>query len=281
MATMRVHKTGDYTVMSNRHFREKEMTLKAKGLLSLMLSLPDDWDYSVAGLATLSKDGKDGVNAALRELEKFGYLVRTRTTDAGGKFTGYDYDIYEEPIRRPDGEKPTTGKPYPEKPYTANPQQLSTNQQMPNQPSTNERIDKQDRKDRKDETGEAGLPPSSDHSLGITEREYRLFDEMKNREAIEREVYLKPTALTKMIVKAGYISRDDPYMNDYNLFLNGLKDDYGFDTVRDCISYFLDRIKGNRDSIGDRRSYFKASMESGIANYTRDWNRVYELAGGK
>ena len=72
-----VHKTSDYTVMSNTHFKEKEMTLRAKGLLSLMLSLPDDWDYSIAGLCTLSKDGKDSVMNALLELEEFGYLVRT------------------------------------------------------------------------------------------------------------------------------------------------------------------------------------------------------------
>ena len=72
---MRVHKTANFTVMSNYHFREKKMSLKAKGLLSLMLSLPEDWDYSVAGLTTLSKDGKDGVMTALAELEKFGYLT--------------------------------------------------------------------------------------------------------------------------------------------------------------------------------------------------------------
>ena len=128
MTVIRVNKTGDFTVMSNTHFREKEMSLKAKGLLSLMLSLPDEWDYSIAGLATLSKDGRDGVNSGLTELEEFGYLVRSRRYDKEGKFAGYNYDIYEQPRQTdPCTEKPCTENPYTEKPYTENPQQLNTN----------------------------------------------------------------------------------------------------------------------------------------------------------
>lgn len=126
MTVIRVNKTSDFTVMSNTHFREKEMSLKAKGLLSLMLSLPDGWDYSIAGLATLSKDGKDGVNSGLSELEDFGYLVRTRAFDKNGRFAGYNYDIYEQP-QTPCAENPYTEKPLTEKPYTENPPQLNTN----------------------------------------------------------------------------------------------------------------------------------------------------------
>ena len=77
MSVIRIHKNSNFTVMSNYHFKEKKMSLKAKGLLSLMLSLPDDWNYSVSGLVTLSKDGKDSVMSALGELETFGYLERT------------------------------------------------------------------------------------------------------------------------------------------------------------------------------------------------------------
>ena len=117
-----VHKTKDYTVMGNTHFREKEMTLRAKGLLSLMLSLPDDWDYSIAGLCTLSKDGRDSVMNALKELESFGYLVRIKTTDEKGHFSGYDYNVYEEPQTG----KPFTETPCSENPNTDNPQQLNT-----------------------------------------------------------------------------------------------------------------------------------------------------------
>ena len=123
-----VHKTSDYTVMSNTHFKEKEMTLRAKGLLSLMLSLPDDWDYSIAGLCTLSKDGKDSVMNALLELEEFGYLVRTQETNDKGQFIGFNYDVYEVPYPgKPNTEKPNTGKPNTGKPNTEKPQQLNTN----------------------------------------------------------------------------------------------------------------------------------------------------------
>ncbi len=97
MSIMRIHKTKNFTIMSNFHFKEKGMSLKAKGLLSLMLSLPDDWNYSIAGLVSLSKDGKDSVMSALAELEEFGYLKRTRLTNSKGQFAGVEYDIYEEP----------------------------------------------------------------------------------------------------------------------------------------------------------------------------------------
>lgn len=125
MAVMRVHKNSNYTIMSNHHFKEKGMSLKAKGLLSLMLSLPDDWDYSIAGLATLSKDGKDSVMSALKELEAFGYLIRTRLTDERGRFAGYDYDIYEEPSQ-PYSENPKTDKSDTEKPTQLKTKELNT-----------------------------------------------------------------------------------------------------------------------------------------------------------
>lgn len=139
MAVIRVHKTKDYTVMSNTHFREKNMSLKAKGLLSLMMSLPDDWDYSIMGLTTLSKDGKDSVMSALNELEKFGYLKRSRLNDEYGRFAGYDYDIYEQP-QAVDADK-STEKPYAENPNTdkpnaENPRQLNTNQSITQQSNT-------------------------------------------------------------------------------------------------------------------------------------------------
>lgn len=108
----RVHKSGEFTVMSNYHLRDKGMSLKAKGILSIMLSLPPEWDYSVAGLRALSKDGKDGTTAALVELETLGYLKRSQATDKQGRFKGYNYDIYEKPpTEKPLTENPPTDKP--------------------------------------------------------------------------------------------------------------------------------------------------------------------------
>ncbi len=128
MSIFRVHKSNNFTVMSNTHFKEKKMTLKAKGLLSLMLSLPDNWNYSVSGLVTLSKDGKDSVMSALAELETFGYLERIRTTNDKGQFSGIEYNIFEFPQTEiPITELQNTETPTLEEQYTENPRQLNTN----------------------------------------------------------------------------------------------------------------------------------------------------------
>lgn len=128
MSVFRINKTANYTVMSNHHFKEKKMSLKAKGLLSLMLSLPDDWDYSISGLATLSKDGKDSIMSALAELEKFGYLTRTRLTNEKGQFAGVEYNIFEIPQpKNPNSEKPNEENENSENSDAENPRQLNTN----------------------------------------------------------------------------------------------------------------------------------------------------------
>lgn len=114
--------------MSNYHFKEKKMSLKAKGLLSLMLSLPDDWEYNVAGLVKLSKDGKDSVMSALQELEKFGYLTRKQLFNEKGQFSGIEYNIYEEPQQEnPISENPISANPITAKQDAENPRQLNTN----------------------------------------------------------------------------------------------------------------------------------------------------------
>ena len=127
MSVIRVNKTKNYTVLSNYHFKEREMSLKAKGLLSLMLSLPDTWNYSVSGLVKLSKDGKDSVMSALGELEKFGYLIRTRVKNEKGQFSGVEYHIYEQPQTDfPIAEIPKSGKEEAEIPSSETPPQLNT-----------------------------------------------------------------------------------------------------------------------------------------------------------
>lgn len=128
MSIFRVHKTNNFTIMSNTHFKEKEMSLKAKGLLSLMLSLPDDWNYSVSGLVKLSKDGKDSVMSALGELETFGYLLRLRTTNEKGQFSGIEYNIFEQPqTENPIAENQNSDSPILEEANSENQRQLNTN----------------------------------------------------------------------------------------------------------------------------------------------------------
>lgn len=88
MAVFRVERTGDYTVMSNFHLKDKRLSLKAKGLLSQMLSLPDDWDYTLSGLCFINRESKDAIRSAINELERAGYIRRKQTIDATGKFGG-------------------------------------------------------------------------------------------------------------------------------------------------------------------------------------------------
>ena len=93
MGVFRVNKNKNYTVMSNVHLRDKDLPLKAKGLLSLMLSLPEDWDYSMRGLAKLSADGLDSTRAAVKALERSGYVVRRQLYDSRGRFSNNEYTV--------------------------------------------------------------------------------------------------------------------------------------------------------------------------------------------
>ena len=95
MAVFRIEKTRDYTVMSNHHLRNAELSLKSKGLLSMMLSLPEDWNYTTRGLAKICKEGTDSIGSALKELERAGYIVRNRLRDSKGKIVDVEYVIYE------------------------------------------------------------------------------------------------------------------------------------------------------------------------------------------
>ena len=131
MSVFRVHKTDNYTTMSNHHLRNTNLTLKAKGLMSVMLSLPEDWDYSAKGLTTLSLGGEDSVKSALRELEENRYLKRTPIREKG-VIKDWQYDIYENPESleniesEPQGEKPLVAKPLVEKQPQINTKEINT-----------------------------------------------------------------------------------------------------------------------------------------------------------
>ena len=122
MAVFRVEKTKDYTVMSNHHLRNTALSLKAKGLMSLMLSLPEDWDYTLKGLACICKDGVDSISGAIKELERHGYLSRKRLRLPNGRLGDIEYTIHEQP------ENPVTE---PNRPKRENPKQVNPNQVNP------------------------------------------------------------------------------------------------------------------------------------------------------
>ena len=123
MAVFRVERNTGYTVMSNHHLRNKELSLKAKGLLSQMLSLPEDWDYTLAGLSYINREKIDAIREAVRELERAGYIQRSRERDEKGRLRGTDYIIYEQPpnLDLPTLENPTLGNPTLENPTQEKP----------------------------------------------------------------------------------------------------------------------------------------------------------------
>ena len=131
MAVFRIEKTKDYTVMSNHHLRNTELSLKAKGLLSLMLSLPEDWDYTMRGLSKICKDGIDSIRVGVQELEAQGYLVRQRVRLPNGQLGSVEYTILEQPKPKP--EKPTLEKPMLENPTQVKPTLDSPTQEIPTQ----------------------------------------------------------------------------------------------------------------------------------------------------
>ena len=131
MAVFRIERTRDYTVMSNHHLRNGKLSLKAKGLLSMMLSLPEDWNYTTRGLAKICKEGVDAIGGALRELEAAGYIVRNQLRDRQGRISDTEYIIYEQPqpkkpdMPQPDTASPDTENPYMDKPDTEKPAELN------------------------------------------------------------------------------------------------------------------------------------------------------------
>ena len=146
MAVFRVEKTKDYTVMNNHHLKNRQLSLKAKGLLSMMLSLPDSWDYSTRGLAAICKEGVDSIGGALKELENAGYIVRNRLRDDRGRIPDTEYVIYETPEHVPHTkstdlspctEYPDTKYPDTENPYMDNPDTVQPDTENPAQLNTN------------------------------------------------------------------------------------------------------------------------------------------------
>ena len=142
MPVFRVVKNANYTTMSNYHLKDRLLSLKGKGLQSMLLSLPEKWRYSVNGLTEICLEGRDSVNATLQELEQRGYLVRKQTRMPDGRLGGVEYWIYEKPQPCGDSpctENPDTAQPDADEPFTENPGQLRTNKSNTQESITKER----------------------------------------------------------------------------------------------------------------------------------------------
>ena len=183
MAVFRIEKTRDYTVMSNYHLRDMSLSLKAKGLLSLMLSLPENWDYTMRGLARICKDGIDSISGGIRELEAHGYLIRARVRNENGQLGSIEYTILEQP-KAP---SPTQEKPIRENPVQANPMLDAPIQENPAQLNKEESSNYPSKTDLSITQGSSPIP-----SRPPTPREKSRIgqDRMRERESY-REIILE------------------------------------------------------------------------------------------
>ena len=273
MAVFRIEKTRDYTVMSNHHLRDKSLSLKAKGLLSLMLSLPEEWDYTTKGLARICKDGVDSICAGVRELEEHGYVIRQRVRNANGQLGAIEYTILEQP--RPPEPKP--GKPERENPVLDNPEQAAPvlgdpEQENPTQLNTKESSKDKSKKDLSSTEGSNPIQSSPQTPAGGN-RAGR--DWMRERENY-RELILEN-------IEYDYLCRDDRLDRD---MLNELVelmvdtvcsrretiriagDDYPAEVVKSRflklnsshIEYVLDRMRENTTYVRNIKKYLLAAL---------------------
>ena len=179
MAVFRVEKTRNYTVMSNQHLRDKRLSLKAKGLLSLMLSLPEDWDYTTKGLARICKDGVDSICTTVRELEGTGYIVRKRERRADGTLGSIEYTILEQSRQAdaPKRENPVQAEKSADAPKRAFPEQVKPEQEKPAQ------LNIQEQSKEKQNTDLTKSFPSF-----LRERKFAQEDELERRNSYRAQI---------------------------------------------------------------------------------------------
>ena len=203
MAVFRIERTRDYTVMSNHHLRNANLSLKAKGLLSMMLSLPEDWNYTTRGLAKICKEGVDAIGAALRELEGAGYIVRHQRRDKSGRITDTEYVIYEQPqpdMSQPDTASPDTENPYLDKPDTEKPAELniekSNTQKSKTDPSSTDSIPFHSLNPLPFAHGEAATPPERKRTEAKSNSAVEIYREII-KDNIEYDILIQDPKMDK------------------------------------------------------------------------------------
>ena len=273
MAVFRIEKTRDYTVMANHHLRNTALSLKAKGLLSLMLSLPEDWDYTTKGLARICRDGVDSICATVRELEDAGYIIRERVRNANGRLGSIEYTILEQP--RPPEPKPE--KPERENPVLDNPEQAlpvlgEPEQENPAQLNTNRSSKEKSKKDLSSTEGSNPILSSPQTPRG-SDRAGR--DWMRERENY-RELILEN-------IEYDYLIRNHPLDRDrldelvelmvdtvcsHRETIRIAGDDYPAEVVKSRflkldsshIEYVLDRMRENTTYVRNIKKYLLAAL---------------------
>ena len=268
MAVFRIEKTRDYTVMSNHHLRDMSLSLKAKGLLSLMLSLPENWDYTMKGLSRICKDGIDSISGGIRELEEHGYLIRERVRGANGQLGSIEYTILEQP-KEP---TPAQEKPIRENPVQANPMLDAPIQENPAQLNKEESSNYPSKTDLSITQGSSPIP-----SRPPTPREKSRIgqDRMRERESY-REIILENIDYD-ILTQDEKLDRDrldelvelmvDTVCSNREM-IRVAGDDYPAEVVRSRflklnashIEYVLDRMRENTTYVRNIKKYLLAAL---------------------
>lgn len=285
MAVCRVEKTKNYTIMANYHLRDKRLSLKAVGLLSKMLSLPEEWDYTTRGLAAICKDGVDAIGAALKELENCGYLVRHRLRDDRGRMRDTEYVIYESPhTALPDTENTYLDNPDMDKPDTENPAQLS--------------------KDISDSQKEKNKNGSSIHSIPFLSGEETPKPETKRKDA-KLEEMARYRELIKENIEYDALCCDFPYSHDRldeivellvetvcsgKQYIRVSGEDYPAEVVKsrllkldsEHIRFVFDCLKENTTKIRNIRQYLLATLYNAPATIGSYYSALvnHDMYGG-
>ena len=282
MAVFRIDKTRDYTVMSNFHLRDKRLSLKAKGLLSQMLSLPEDWDYTLAGLSYINRESKDAVRSAINELEQYGYIERRQTTDERGKFSVNEYVIHESPVEAPSSdypssENPTTGNPSTEKPSSEKPTQLNTKKSKKEKQKT-------------DSSNTQSFPPSQPQDArssdvptdGRTVREeirerieYEVLIETADRAQVDElvEIMVEVAMNRKPTIKIG---REGEFSTSYV--------QERFERIgREHIGKVLDGIRETTNRVYNTKAYLLSALFNSVATMDNHYAMLvnHDLYGGE
>ena len=273
MAVFRVEKTRDYTVMANHHLRNMALSLKAKGLLSLMLSLPEDWDYTTRGLSRICRDGVDSICATVKELEDAGYIIRERIRNSNGQLGSIEYTILEQP--RPPEPKP--GKPERENPVQVNPVLDNPvlgkpEQENPAQLNTKESSNQKSKTDLSN-TQVSNPIPSSPYIPKAEKREGR--DGMRERESyrelilenIEYDILIQDKRLDRdRLDELVELMVDTVCSRREMIRIAG--DDYPAEVVKSRflkldsshIEYVLDRMQDNTTYVRNIKKYLLAAL---------------------
>ena len=247
MAVFRVEKTKDFTIMCNHHLRNTELSLKAKGLLSLMLSLPEDWDYTTKGLAHICKDGVDSITTALKELERHGYLTRQRLRYENGQLGDIEYTIHEKPVNaekqtfppkreNPRQVNPGQAKPEQVEPGQENPAQLNTNQVITNERNNSLRnyqsinLDGMDRMDEREQYREL-IRDNLEIDIRSQDRHYDL-----DRVNEIVEIMLDAVCSTSPTIRINGEDMPQPVVKSRFLKLDSGHIDYVLQAMNDCPS---------------------------------------------